>query len=538
MMRKINLTSQKTVQKTIFIILLNIIAITFSLHAQDVAINSDEPTTPTPSEEKKDNQDTASKETSSKKKKGPNLGLSIALDNTAEGYQRVSFAPEFRIGKFGMGIDIELFIDLQKGDVSSRGWEFNEATTVDNILRKIKYISWSTRNEVLFGKDYVYFKFGILNNVTLGTGLIFNDFNNSFYYPDRKPLGLNLVLNGQKLLPAGVELFVSDFSEFNSVRIAPIIGGRLFYNFVGNAQLGISLGLDANQLNAIKDSDGDTYPDVFDSDPFDSTVYSEAHLLEKQLIEYGYSDDDITDIISRGEFEDPYSLENQQDSFSIIGVDVIISLLRDLQLYGHVGWLSDDEDGTATEGIGLGIGGIFSPLGDFLRFQAEYRMKEKNFRFAWFNKNYESVRAQIIKDEIITLDNANIVTTDELFHGIFTKLRLSIFNVVDFVSSYEMLVLEGQDNEQKLFLDLGLNPQFAKNLPVIHGVNLFYENSRIMNLEQDFTTNNPYLFYGYTIGFDLGGTIVTILQRFGFTYNGQGEIVEDSKLFIGMEAKF
>ena len=158
---------------------------------------------------------------------GLSLGMAIAIDNTAEGYQRISFAPEFVIGKLGIALDIELFIDLQKGELIDRGWVFNEATAVDDFLRKIKYLRWSTREEVLFGKDHIYFKLGILDNITLGTGLIFNTFNNSFYYPDRKPLGLNLVLNGHKLFPLGLEFVVHSFNELSTG--GPIMGSRYLF---------------------------------------------------------------------------------------------------------------------------------------------------------------------------------------------------------------------------------------------------------------------------------------------------------------------
>ena len=252
--------------------------------------------------------------------------------------------------------------------------------------------------------------------------------------------------------------------------------------------------------------------------------------------EYGYSAADIDNIISRGNFTTPYSLQDQQDAFHVIGIDAIISLVRNLQVYAHVGSFLDDEDSQLTEGYGLGLG-LISSLANIFKFQFEYRLKEKDFKFSWFDKNYESIRGRVINSNVVTADNTIVaVTNDKISHGAYGKLSINAFNILNFVAGYEIFLLENGE-EQRLFMNMGLNPQLTKKLPVLDSIDFFYENNKITKSE-DFTENNPHLFYGYTIGFDLGGAVITYLQRFGFVYDKDGKLVQDRKMLISMGTAF
>ena len=100
-----------------------------------------------------------------------------------EQFYRLSMRPDIPLGKWGIALDIELFIDAD-GDISARGWQFGTSTEAfDSFLRKIYYVRYGRPN------DPVYFKVGALDNVSLGYGLIMSDYRNTLQYPGIKKTG-------------------------------------------------------------------------------------------------------------------------------------------------------------------------------------------------------------------------------------------------------------------------------------------------------------------------------------------------------------
>ena len=59
-------------------------------------------------------------------------------------WQRFSLRPDFPLGKFGLGLDLELFID-NEGKISKEGWDFSSRNQIwDTLLRKIYYARYGT----------------------------------------------------------------------------------------------------------------------------------------------------------------------------------------------------------------------------------------------------------------------------------------------------------------------------------------------------------------------------------------------------------
>ena len=109
---------------------------------------------------------------------------------TVDGQQwyRLAFRPDIPIGNWGLAFDIELFMDAS-GSFNRRGWEFDNSTQVlDTFLRKLYYVRYGRPD-----KD-TYVRVGALDNITLGYGLIVDNYTNTLEYPGIKKTGMQVQL--------------------------------------------------------------------------------------------------------------------------------------------------------------------------------------------------------------------------------------------------------------------------------------------------------------------------------------------------------
>jgi hypothetical protein len=99
----------------------------------------------------------------------------VTIDNRT--YSQIRLQPELQIGKFGIGLDIDLIIDAE-GNVRKEDWD-----ELQDYVNKFLYIRFAQRN------DPFYFKNGSIPSYTLGNGLIFNNYSNMILYPSVKNVG-------------------------------------------------------------------------------------------------------------------------------------------------------------------------------------------------------------------------------------------------------------------------------------------------------------------------------------------------------------
>ena len=125
-----------------------------------------------------------------------------------EQFYRMSFRPDLPIGKWGVALDLELFIE-GNGNISTRGWEFGSGTeTFDSLLRKIYYVRYGRSD------DPVFFKVGALDRVTLGYGLIMAYYRNTVQYPGVKKTGLQFRLEEIGGSSFGIEGILNNVQDF------------------------------------------------------------------------------------------------------------------------------------------------------------------------------------------------------------------------------------------------------------------------------------------------------------------------------------
>ena len=203
-----------------------------------------------------------------------NGGLGVTwIDGKA--FTTFTIAPEFAIGKFGVGLNIELLFDNAGGfKFRKEGWDKGAG-----ILRMIRYLRWGVKH------DPLYIRVGSLQMATLGNGFIMGYYSNETNYDERK-IGLALDVDFGKF---GFESVSSNLGRVE------IIGGRLYYRplattaipILKNLEMGATYVTDIDPDSRRSTNDGiaeigaDIGLPVIKSSVFNTTLYADyAKILE------------------------------------------------------------------------------------------------------------------------------------------------------------------------------------------------------------------------------------------------------------------
>jgi hypothetical protein len=109
------------------------------------------------------------------------LGMSW-IDNQA--YYAISLQPDIGIGKFGIGLNVNLLYNANTGKFYSQDWK-NRRTGKTDYSRIIRYMRYGRKG------DSLYARVGALDAERLGHGSILNFYNNQIIYEERK-IGMTL----------------------------------------------------------------------------------------------------------------------------------------------------------------------------------------------------------------------------------------------------------------------------------------------------------------------------------------------------------
>jgi len=423
-------------------------------------------------------------------------------------YNQLSIRPEIPIGKLGLGLDVYLYFN-DKG-MYWESWDFSSGgAAYRTIIDKIYYLRWGQPGENL------YFKAGALPSVTLGQGILVNNYSNIMEYPQVRQIGFDFKA---KIAGVGIELIHSNFKE-----VSPgVIGMRSSLGILPKLSAGISYVTDMDQNAGLKDSDGDTYPDYYDFYPDDSLHYdglADAEDDWEVLQPYLKDDANFDDWFEDSKYYNEYDPANAtKDPMSGVAVDLTYSLSNKITLYSQFAQLIGEvslSDSIESLGWGLVPIGVRTKLGpvDIL---AEYRMNSRRFVFNYWDRAYDVSR--------VTLNNSGDVTTKESklyqygkLSGFYAQARMDVMNLLNLSIGYQNMngeiwdttatvYTEGESNQTFLTL-IGINPSL---IPKVGKAEAFYQQSNVPN-PFEFEPNASTI-WGYDVGVEVSSGVMLVYQ--------------------------
>ena len=471
------------------------------------------------------------------------LGIgSASLDGVL--YNQLALRPEFNIWKIGIGFDLVLYID-NEGNIApvvQEQWDIQNDPSL--ILDKILYIKYGQKS------DPSWFKYGSLEGMTLGYGGLVNNYSNMMEFPSVRRVGLN---GGFNIGPVAGEVFISNLKDVE--RGGTLSGFRLSYKI--SDDLPISFGLnyivDANMFSSMKDTDSDTYPDIFDDFPNDSSMWNDTD-------GDGYPDpgngitvpDDSIDIDANGNNvldanEDqitlkatPFSLEDNNataSGFSFdIGYPLINSKAISLKIFSEYNSLNfpavKNISRIERKGNGITIPGVRSTIFGILNFSLEYRLIKDSYIPQFFDQAYDLNRVVISTkmDTLSGLDSTLVQTKDMTVFGdyevddaglsssgLYGSAGLNLFDLVDFSASYTNMSQDTLEIKSfSAFLNLNTD-----NIPKLSSAMAYYQRNNESN-PFDFENPSENTIMGYRVGYELSKG-VSLIWDFRQYYRDDGK---------------
>ena len=488
---------------------------------------------------------------------GPGFGLglgSVTLDGNV--YYQIALRPEFKIWKFGIGLDLVGYMDAS-GKFRDDEWD-----EPSDYLDKILYLRFGTE------QDPFFFKIGSLPQVQYGFGAIMNNYSNMTEFPQVRRVGFEI--GGSVSKNMRLKGFSADLKEFKGG--GGLVGLRGTYRVSENFPLtvGVNVITDLNQYGGLKDKDDDGVPDLLDAFPDDKEYDTNTdgdEWADNHPDELDVDGDNLTDIIYPNDprfpgytgvdtiyldtdiHRDPEPFNKETTKRSIFGLSADISypLFSSKALsmvayteagilnYGSELWAPTlDDTIRATSGFGLVGPGIRAQILKFLSLSFEYRQTSPLFQPGFFNTTYDIERAQFISSGVTEAPDS-VVAKDQLavnnaysLSGYYASATASLFNLVDFSAGYQDLMPSDPEAEKSnsFISTLSIN---TDPIPKISEAMAYYIRTN---------DKNPFLFkepssnttWGYKLGYELGPG-VSLVYGFQESYrdlNGNGTIELDS----------
>ncbi len=492
----------------------------------------------------------------------PGSGLKIkpgltfgTMTRNGKTWTRFSFRPEISFGKLGVALDLELFMNEEQ-QFDSYGWNFDTFDNgMESILRKIYYVRWGQPGDGLF------LKAGALENVTMGYGLIMNNYGNIAYYPDKKFVGFHGQINHLPILDLGLEVVLNNYQElFNG---EGVIGTRAHFAplsplslpLLSKIRLGGSIVSDLNQLAALPDRDGDNCPDEMDGSPTDNAFCKFNRDDEIFDLILAFSEKPESEI---SEFDDSLSREvkdayKEGDQFTLLsfdaGLPIITSKFLNLSVYSEIAFQAFQEsDDLFDGGWGLILPGVLANIGP-LSGSLEYRIFNQPFHPGHFNGWYEAERAMVSQGEILTKEqkywDENLEGVDQ---GIYGALGLDVKGLATVGGSYKVMFPEDGGHVQGYTGSASLGQSITNLIPKLSSGSIFWHKDKVGDdLNQDgdigssdgFFEPNIYTYYGYSVGIQMGANMIITVNRITtHTRNTEGKLTKATNLSFETAVSF
>jgi len=467
---------------------------------------------------------------------GLGMGIgSVTLDGVL--FNQLALRPEINIGKIGIGLDLVVYMD-NEGNIRDDEWDIENDPGL--LLDKILFIRYGKKT------DPAWIKYGSIEGLTLGYGGLMNNYSNMMEFPSVRRVGVN---TGFNIGPVGGELFLSNIKDMS--RGGTVTGLRAAYTVSDDLPLSIGVNFitDANMFSGLKDRDEDSYPDVFDDFPDDSTLWNDTDgdgwpdpghggSVPDSLVDIDADGDNIIDAEENDSDINlkatPFSLKDNTASTTGLSFDIGYPVLQSdaisLMIYAEYNTLKFPAVSTSDSsfirkersGSGISVPGIRSTLFGILSLSLEYRMINGSYIPQFFDQAYDLNRVVTS-----TVDNQTIIRTKDMSvfqdyndsttsSGLFGSAGLNLFNLVDFSASYANM--KADTTELKSFTSfLNLN---TENIPKISSAMAYYQRN---NDENPFDFENPTenTIMGYRVGYQMGKG-VSLIWDFRQFYRDDG----------------
>jgi hypothetical protein len=420
-------------------------------------------------------------------------------------YNQLSIRPEIPIGKLGVGLDIYLYFNDEGMYWDS--WDFSSGgSAYKTIIDKIYYLRWGQPG------DKLYFIAGALPSVTLGQGILVNNYANIIEYPLIRQVGLNLQA---KVVGFGIELIHSNFKSATP----GLIGIRGSRSILPQLSLGISFVTDLDQLAGLPDSDGDTYPDPYDYYPDDENKWDDSlywrNIYYEIKKDYNGFDDWYVDYEN---IYDPTSVLN--DPISGFAIDANYALSEKITIYSQfgqlIGQISDTTLGLKSYKLGWGLVpiGARAKLGP-INLLAEYRWGSRRFVFNYWDRAYDVNRVSVSASGISTRESQLFLYGK--LNGFYAQAEMSVMNLFTLVTGYQNMQGEKWDKDSKEYKSGETNQTFLSTIAInsslisrVGKAEAYYQQSNVPN-PFDFTPTASTI-WGYNLGIDVSSGVMLIYK--------------------------
>jgi len=469
------------------------------------------------------------------------LGLGMA---TVDGkrWMRADLGAEFAIWKFGFFLDFELFLD-DKWKLSNKSWDFKN-NPAEAVLRKIRYVRYGQENEPLF------VKFGGLENVTLGYGMIVDGFTNMLRFPDEKLLGLQFYMNDVSPIGLTVQTLISDFAEAGDggglyaarLAVRPLKTSELF--LLDGLSVGGMYAADANVLAPARtwsvSGDDAELRDNREKYKVSDPAYFES-LKSDYEKKHGLSADDV---LTRLDAED--SLSKKERSFALYGFDITLPVVStdilEVDIYGQSAFRAD-----AVSGWSVGVPGAAARLWKILYGQVEYRYIEGRFMPEYFDTYYldERYSRNLMKSKDESLSDVSL-------NGVFGRVGADIFGAIDLSGTYQHMFGKNKSDNTSMTsryceAKAGVGKTVLEFIPKLNLAEAYMRNAGIGSSYHDkngdvktsgFFDPSPGMYFGYRAGIEIAAGLTLIWDyRYGWKEEND-KLVSDDQWSLRAAVRF
>lgn len=317
---------------------------------------------------------------------------------------------------------------------------------------------------------------------------------------------------------------------------------------------GLNFVMDMNQFSGLKDTDDDSFPDIFDDFPNNKEYWNDTDGDGIADLNGGNTepvngwdiDGDGDNILDSVDNEVslkpiPFSLKGNKataQGFAFdLGYPVIQSKALSLEAYIEYNQLIFPKvkgdiyySRKAMNGTGITLPGVRASLFSFLNVSFEYRLKSGYFAPQFFDGSYDLSRVVAefresgtvirTKDQVILVDSSDT-------GGFYGSASANLFNLVTFNAAYASMKGDGDAEFNSFNALININ---AENIPKLSVAQAYYQRNNDTN---PFDFSNPTIntIFGYKVGYEVSAG-VSLIWDFRQFYRDTGNGLEPVKQTI------